>query len=98
MFAYHNSRAIKEKYLARVKAHAQADELIKGVYWENGKGCAVGCTIHSDQHKAYETELGIPVELAYLEDSIFERLPNGESKKWPDRFLSAIRVGADLTM
>src|SRR5262245_39209382 len=98
MLAFHNNQSVKDKYLARVKAHREADELIKGQYWKNGKGCAVGCTLHSDNHKAYETKLGIPQQLAYLEDCIFERLPNKKAMKWPERFLSAIRPGADLLL
>lgn len=98
MLAYHNNPEIKEKYMARVQGHAKADEFIHGTYWENGKGCAVGCTIHSSDHMAYETELGIPVMLARLEDVIFENLPNGKSKEWPELFLSSIPVGADLSM
>lgn len=95
--AFHGDPAIKRKYLARLRAHRRADELIHGVYWQNGKGCAVGCTIHSDQHSAYESELGIPVVLAYLEDRMFETLTNGRAKDWPIRFLEAIPVGADLS-
>ena len=59
MQAFHNDLKIKEKYLSRVRAHALADEIVKGKYWEGGKGCAVGCTIHGSQHKNYEKELGI---------------------------------------
>jgi len=99
MIAYHGQHDIKERYLARVRAHIAADELIHGKYWEDGKGCAVGCTIHSSQHAAYETELGIPRILARLEDGIFESMTNGRrSKQWPEQFLSAIPVGADLSL
>ena len=98
MLAYHNDAAIKAQYLARVKAHETADEIIHGRYWEHGKGCAVGCTIHSDSHAAYETELGVPRILARLEDRIFEGMVNGESKTFPRRFLEAIPVGADLSL
>jgi hypothetical protein len=98
MIAYHGKQEIKDQYLARVKAHRAADELIKGTYWENGKGCAVGCTVHSNQHASYETELGIPRLLARLEDGIFERLPNDLAMTWPERFLDAIPVGKDLSL
>lgn len=98
MIAFHGDPKIKEKYLARLRAHAKADEIIHGVYWEHGKGCAVGCTIHSSRHESYETELGIPTAIAYLEDSIFESLQNGDAKAFPLRFLKAIPVGADLSM
>jgi hypothetical protein len=94
--SFHNDQAIKDKYVARVKAHQEADEIIKGTYWGDGKGCGVGCTIHSSNHKAYQTELGIPEWLAYLEDRIFESLDNEDAKLFPLQFLEAIPVGVDL--
>ncbi len=102
MKAFHNDPEIKEKYLLRVKAHQLADEIIKGQYWkknEDGifRGCAVGCTLHSSNHSAYEDELGIPKILATLEDGIFENLPEARAKLWPYEFLDAIDVGVDLS-
>ena len=97
MLAFHNDPAVKAKYLNRVLAHAAADEIIHGTYWERGKGCAVGCTIHSGDHKNYETELGVPIMLARLEDRLFEGMQNGDSKQFPARFLEAIQPGADLS-
>ena len=83
MLAFHNDPAVREQYLNRVAAHASADELLQGYgYWRGGKGCAVGCTIHGSTHKSYETELGIPEEIAYLEDWLFERLPAEKAKEW----------------
>jgi len=96
MKSFHNDQTIKDRYIARIKAHELADEIIKGQYWENGKGCAIGCTIHSDNHKAYETELGIPTWLAKVEDCIFESIPNKNAKLWPRKFLEAIPVGVNL--
>ena len=96
LLSFHNDKKIKQKYVARLKAHAEADEFIKGKYWEDGKGCAVGCTIHSNQHKAYETELGLPEWLARLEDQIFEGLSNENAKKFAVDFLLSIPVGKDL--
>ena len=96
MKAFHNNSLIKELYLTRLNKHYKADEIIKGQYWKNGKGCAVGCTIHSSKHKNYESELGIPICLAYLQDRIFEGLTNELAKKFPLQFLSAINVGSDL--
>ena len=99
MRAFHNDSAIKKKYLDRVTAHERADEIVQGCgYWESGKGCAVGCTLHGDNHAAYETELGIPLIIARLEDGIFEQLPNDLAKTWPRRFLECIQPGADLSM
>ena len=96
LLSFHNDSIVKEKYLNRVIAHAKADEIIKGTYWEEGKGCAVGCTIHSDSHKAYEKELGLPEWLARLEDTIFEGLPNKDAKVFPQQFLEAIPIGKNL--
>lgn len=97
MLAYHNDPAIKTAILAQLAAHREADELVRGQYWENGKGCAVGCTIHGSDHMVYEERFGIPGALARLEDAIFEGLTNGDAQKWPERFMGAIQPGADLT-
>ena len=96
MLTFHGSQELKDQRIAQVRAHRLADQLVKGQYWENGKGCAVACILHSSDHWLAESELGIPVELFYLTDRIFESLPNGEAMMWPERFLQAIPVGVDL--
>ena len=96
LLSFHGKQEIKDKYVGRVKAHALADAIVQGQYWENGKGCAVGCTVHSNRHSAYEDELGIPRVIARLEDRIFEGLPNDEAKTFPLEFLEAIPLGVDL--
>jgi hypothetical protein len=97
MQAYHNNESVKQLYLDRVAAHEAADEVVQGLYWENGKGCAVGCTIHSDQHSDYPELLGVPEDLAWLQDTIFEGLTPERAKTFPREFLAAINVGADLS-
>lgn len=97
MKAFHNNPLTKEEYTNRLKDHYAADEIIQGTYWQKGKGCAVGCTVHSSNHLSYETELGIPQIIAMLEDEIFEWLPNELAKEFPLQFLSAINAGADLS-
>jgi len=96
MQAFHNDPAVKAKYLARVQAHAAADKLIQGAGWDGFKGCAVGCTLEAYDHSRYPIELGLPAWLARLEDSIFEGLPTELAMTWPERFLQAIPVGAEL--
>ena len=100
MIAYHNDPALKDRLLAEMAAHREAERLTQGIYWNGAKGCAVGCLLQdpTGAHLRYETEFGIPAQLAYLEDRIFERLPFSEAKKWPERFLAAIPVGADLSL
>ncbi len=73
------------------------------------KGCAIGCSLHSlnilqgkvgkaraertGDHERYEAELGLPTWFAYLEDHIFETLPNDLATTWPRRLAEAIPVG-----
>ena len=98
MLAFHNSADLKAKKLKQVLAHQAADEIVKGQYWQGGKGCAVGCTIHGSNHGDYETKMGVPRMLARLEDLIFEGMPNADAKLFPARFIEAIPVGADLSL
>ena len=90
------SRA-KRKYVQRVLQHQATDTLIKGTGWEHGKGCAVGCTLHAYDHARYPLELGVPIELAYLEDAIFEGLSPQDARQWPVQFLRAIPPNTDLS-
>ena len=97
--AFHGRSATKQKYLKRLRSHMLADQILQGYgCWKNGKGSAVGCTVHGTLFAAYETELGIPAQLAGLVDSFFESISTDMSKVWPERFLSAIPVGANLSL
>ena len=93
LLAFKNEPKIKEKLLIQLQNHYDADEIIKGQYWEGGKGCAVGCTVHSDSHYCYELELGIPMWVAYLEDTLFEGMPNKDAKEFPLKLIKAIPTG-----
>jgi hypothetical protein len=86
--------------LAELQAHVAADKLVKGSYWERGKGCAVGCTLHSyakiigkknldwSDHSLYDEFLGPGGQmLGRLEDCIFEGMTNEDAREWPERFL-----------
>jgi len=99
MLAFHNKKEVKQFYLDRIKLHQELDEIHQGEYVneKEKKYCAVGCTLHSSNHQSYETELGIPVILARLEDKIFEGLPKHRMKTWPYEFISVIKIGADLS-
>ena len=98
LLAWHGDAELRKSTVATMAAHRKADTLVKGIYWEGGKGCAVGCLIHGSDHSLYEPRFGIPQALARLEDTIFESLPNGDAKKWPERFLKAAKPGADLSL
>jgi len=96
MQAFFNDPEIKAKYVNRVHEHILADNLVRGATGEDGKGCAVWCTLNAYKHSAYEDELGIPEWLAYLEDILFERMNIEKTKTWPLYFLESINVGSDL--
>ena len=98
--AYFGDSAIKEKYLARVRSHRAADELIAGATGQGGKGCAVWCTFDAYEHARGPIEIGVPTELMELNDFIFESLPRGSEAQmgWPERFLAAPKPGADLRL
>ena len=106
LLAFHNDPTIKDKYVARAEWHQAMDHLQQGVYYQNNNGqiraCAVGCTLEEryDElgHRAYETDLGIPMILARLQDRIFEGLSVKDSKSFPADFLRAIPVGKDLSL
>lgn len=96
MKAFHNDPAIKAKYVNRMAAHIAADELIHGIGWEDGKGCAVGCTFDAYKHSLGPIELGLPVWLMNLEDEIFEALPVGAARDFVAKFLAVIPIGSDV--
>src|SRR5438034_777684 len=70
------------------------------------KGCAIGCALHSlnilqgktgkasaeatGDHRRYETELGLPLWFAYMEDRLFENLPDELATTWPRRLAEVI--------
>ena len=102
MLAFTNTKVTKIELIASLERHAAADAFVKGYYWQDGKGCAVGCSLHDfhampGDHAAYEPLFGIPQVLARLEDGIFEGLPTDLAKEWPLRFAHAVRPGADLS-
>ena len=112
--AFNKNPKLKKDMVAEILNHQKLDKIVKGTYgteYTNGdfRGCAVGCSIHSykvrygknldtNDHKVYETELGIPESLARLEDYLFEAMPNDKAMKWPAEFMKAITPGADLSL
>lgn len=48
-------------------------------------------------HDRFPAELGIPLELAYHIDHVFENLPAKKAKRWPLQVTTAIKTGADLS-
>ena len=96
--AFHGNPAVKAFYLERLRSHVDKEEIVQGfAEWNGGKGGVIGCTVHSSDRSRYEPDLGIPTEVASLEEIIFERLPEEEAKRFALEFLEAVPVGADLS-
>ena len=96
--AFHNDPALAELVRGQVATHAAADEIVKGVYWQNGKGCFIGCIAHSSDPARVEELTGFPVMLTKLAESIFEGLPNEQAKAFLPRAMNAPKVGASLDL
>lgn len=108
MLAYLDDPARKQLYLNRVRRHREADEITQKLSWlpdepgggeyTKGRGCSVGCTLETYEHNLYPKLLGVPAEIAYLHEAVFEGLPKAEAVRFPEQFLEAIPVGADLSL
>lgn len=111
MLSYHNDANLKDLIVQEMKNHQLNDQFIKGTYEEEidgkFKGCAVGCAIDSfniklgksylnNDHEAFEEAIGVPQWLAYLQDRLFEKLPNEKSVQFAIDFLDSIPVGVNL--
>lgn len=98
MKTFHSDEKLKQKYVKRVEMHYKADEIIKGKYWEGGKGCCVGCIVEqcNNPHQKMQELIGTPLWLNYLVDRIFENLPNGKAKEFPLQLIRAIPVGKNI--
>lgn len=46
LISWHNDENLKATILQRLKDDHASERLVKGHYWENGKGCAVGVVLH----------------------------------------------------
>lgn len=104
MRAFEQTEVSQDQLLESLAAHREANRLVQEPYWAEGRGGAVGCSIHDfrpgseDEEDLFEPLFGIPRALAWLEDSIFMNLELGEARLWPERLVRAISPGSDLTM
>ena len=90
LLAFHNNLQLQKEFLDRSQSHYDADELIHGVYWENGKGCAYGCMTHSTRHKDLELLYGMPEWLGSIIDVLFEGMENKYSKNFYLNFIKTV--------
>ncbi|MEE8299451.1 MAG: hypothetical protein V3R67_08755, partial [Thermodesulfobacteriota bacterium] len=103
LLSFHGDVNIKNQLIKNLEMHKEMDNFRQGIYFENGKGCAVGCSIAdfggiTSLHAEYERLFGIPRVLAKIEDGIFEGLSADDSKDWPINFIKSIPVGVDISL
>jgi hypothetical protein len=97
-------RQSRDVVLATARAHLAADLLAHGATGNvlaGERGCSVACTVGTYDHSRYPAELGLPEWLAYLQDTIYERLPRddrGLDVAWTIDLLSAIPEGAEVDL
>ena len=96
--SFNSDPELKARYLEQLEAHAAADEIVQGQYWENGKGCAIGCLVHGHGHEELARMLDIPEGILRLVDRLFESLPNAEAKTFAVEWFRDVPVGADLSL
>jgi hypothetical protein len=101
MRAFHNKPELKAEAIAEMQTHIAADQLVKGRYWEDGKGCFIGCAVKENGeghwHDTFKDIYGIDKRLAELFDALFEGVPNERSMRWPIEVYISIQVGADVS-
>lgn len=98
LLAFNNDQKVKDKYVKRMARHASADNFIQGRYWEDGKGCHLGCLMESSDPHEEVAEIGIDPRLSYLMDAIFEGLTNKEAKEFAANTIAKTPVGVDTTI
>ena len=109
MKAFTNTVITKEELVSELKRHQLADNFIRGQYFtEDGKGCAVGCSLESvsslkgielgdfDDHEKYEELFNLPESFALLTDKLFEGISLEKSKSFPVDVIEVINIGSDL--
>lgn len=64
---------------AEIAAHIAADQVSQGYYWEDEKGCFIGCLTRSSDATKVTERFGIPVPLVKICEHIFERSSQADS-------------------
>ena len=85
--------------LSETLAHYNADQIIQGSYWRSVDqvGCFIGCLTHSDYAQGVTDKFGIETPLVKLLESIYEGLPEEESREFFKAIPTAIgKDGKDL--
>lgn len=81
-----------------IQEHLDADKLIKGAYWKEGKGCFIGCLAHSNDPAILWDRFRLPEPLVRICENIFEAVPKNTGRVFFRDFGQAVGCdGKDLT-
>ena len=99
MIAWYGDPKLKSAAMDRLREHQRLDQFRQGLYFEEGKGCHLGCLTHASRssHEATERMFGIEQRIAYWLETVFEGLPPGDAAEWVIESTEAIPVGADMS-
>ena len=101
--AFKNDPALKQRTLQQLKSHYENEQIVQAPahYWnaESFTGCSIGCVTHDKYggHDQYPDRLGLPRDLAFIKECIFEGLAPRYAPNWPLLFMSVIKPGVNLT-
>jgi len=98
MLTFFNEQQCKAALLARLEGHRLADEIEQRQYWEDSKGCFIGCAIHGNNALKFEHEFGLSVYVARLGEYFFEALPLDKAKTLPVEIIESVPVGVDSSL
>jgi hypothetical protein len=98
MQAFHADPAIKQTFLARLQAHAQAGEIInRANVWNDGKGGPVACMVHDTDLSVWQQRTGIPKAVGSALDIVASYLDDPEqAARFVLEWVEAVEVGQDL--
>ena len=105
--SYKGDNNFKQQMVTAIIAYKENDRIVKGHYWEDGRGCNIGCgeyavcqilghEFEDRRHKKLAEELEVPEAIFHLGDTIFEKLPEDAANQFVVDFYQAIPVGKDL--
>jgi len=104
---------LREKMILIADEHARKDAYSRGRYqpFDGKPGCSIGCAIMTamelgvlprktnyDDHTAVSQMYGLPPQIPYIIDRLFECLPRELSQQWTPRWMRACRDGADYSL
>jgi hypothetical protein len=98
MQAFHADPAIKQEFLARLQAHAEAGEILnRASVWNDGKGGPVACMVHDTDLAVWEQHTGIPKAVGSALDVAASYLDQPEqAARFVLEWVEAVEVGQDL--